>query len=160
MTEIGPTADTPIGQRFRLQSVLKRSSPHAARRTAPSRRRDPWPSRKQRFGTVAPLQWQIQASSATGDLGHKRAFVKKAAIAFFTFPSIWHSTRSMTHHYSVAQIVELHSAQEQIKDDSGRWNKSLAMLKLEQKGQTAGASPAKVPHEGKTAYGTKRKPLM
>ena len=68
---------------------------------------------------------------------------------------LWHSTRSMTHHYSVAQIVELHSALEQIKDDSGRWNKSLAMLKLEQKGQPAGASPAKVPHEGKTAYGTK-----
>ena len=61
----------------------------------------------------------------------------------------------MTHHYSVAQIVELHSALEQIKDDSGRWNKSLAMLKLEQKGQPAEASPAEVPHEGKTAYGTK-----
>ena len=57
---------------------------------------------------------------------------------------LWHSTRSMTHHYSVAQIVELHSALEQIKDDSGRWNKSLAMLKLEQKRQPAGASPAKV----------------
>jgi hypothetical protein len=28
-----------------------------------------------------------------------------------------------------AQIVELHSALEQIKDDSGRWNESLAMLK-------------------------------
>jgi len=60
---------------------------------------------------------------------------------------VWHSTRSMTHHYSVAQIVELDSALEQIKDDLGRWNKSLAMLKLEQKGQPAGASPAKVPHE-------------
>jgi len=68
---------------------------------------------------------------------------------------LWHSTRSMTHHYSVAQVVELHSALEQIKDDSGRWNKSLAMLKLEQKGQPAEASPAEVPHEGKTAYGTK-----
>ena len=59
---------------------------------------------------------------------------------------LWHATRSMTHHYSVAQIVELHSALEQIKDDSGRWNKSLAMLRLEQRnGQSVGASPAKVP---------------
>lgn len=65
---------------------------------------------------------------------------------------LWHSTRSMTHHYSVAQIVELHSALEQIKDDSGRWNKSLAMLKLEQDGRTADLSPAKIPQTRKTAY--------
>jgi hypothetical protein len=40
----------------------------------------------------------------------------------------------MTHHYSVAQIIELHTALEKIKEDAGRWNKSLAMLKLEQRG--------------------------
>lgn len=45
---------------------------------------------------------------------------------------LWHSTPSMTHHYSVAQIVELHGALEKIKADSGSWNKSLRTLRLEQ----------------------------
>src|SRR4030095_1799173 len=45
---------------------------------------------------------------------------------------LWHTSPSMTHHYSMAQIVELHGALEKIKDDNGCWNKSLATLKLEQ----------------------------
>ena len=45
---------------------------------------------------------------------------------------LWHTTASMTQHYSVAQIVELHDALEKIKDDTGRWNKSLATLRMEQ----------------------------
>lgn len=44
---------------------------------------------------------------------------------------LWHSNASMTRHYSVAQIVELHAALEKIKEDSGRWNKSLATLRRE-----------------------------
>ena len=64
---------------------------------------------------------------------------------------LWHSTKTMTQHYSVAQIVELHSALEKIKDDTGRWNKSLAMLKREQEDLTGNASPPKVPQQRKTA---------
>lgn len=37
----------------------------------------------------------------------------------------------MTRRYSVAQIVELHAALEKTKEDSGRWNKSLATLRRE-----------------------------
>lgn len=44
---------------------------------------------------------------------------------------LWHSKKTMTHHYSVAQIVELHGALEKIKADTGSWNKSLATLRLE-----------------------------
>lgn len=35
-------------------------------------------------------------------------------------------------HYSVAQIVEQHDALEKIKDDTGRWGKSQATLRMEQ----------------------------
>ena len=45
---------------------------------------------------------------------------------------LWRSFPTMTRHYSVAQVVELHAALEKIKEDSGRWNKSLAMLRREQ----------------------------
>ena len=45
---------------------------------------------------------------------------------------LWHSNPTMTRHYSVAQVVELHAALEKIKEDRRRWNKSLAMLRREQ----------------------------
>lgn len=64
---------------------------------------------------------------------------------------LWHSTKSITQHYSVAQIVELHGALEKIKDDSGRWNKSLATLRHEQEAARAEATPPKVPQQSKTA---------
>jgi integrase len=64
---------------------------------------------------------------------------------------LWHSTKSMTQHYSVAQVVELHAALEKIRDDSGRWNTSLAMLKKEQEDLTGDTSPPKVPQQRKTA---------
>jgi integrase len=63
---------------------------------------------------------------------------------------LWHSTPTMTHHYSVAQIVELHGALEKVKDDSGRWNKSLATLRREQEAARADANPPKVPQQKKT----------
>ena len=50
---------------------------------------------------------------------------------------LWHSTTTMTRHYSVAQIVELPTALEKVKEDSGRWNKSLQTLRREQEGQRA-----------------------
>ena len=56
---------------------------------------------------------------------------------------LWHSTRSMTQHYSTAQIVELHGALEKITADSGAWNKSLATLRAEhQARQMAGRKVA------------------
>ena len=64
---------------------------------------------------------------------------------------LWHSTTTMTRHYSVAQIVELHAALEKVKEDSGRWNKSLQTLRREQEGQRAEATPPKVPQQRKTA---------
>jgi len=59
---------------------------------------------------------------------------------------LWHSTPTMTHHCCVAQIVELHGALEKVKDDSGRWNKSLATLRRELQAR-ANDSPPKVPRE-------------
>jgi len=62
----------------------------------------------------------------------------------------------MTHHYSMAQIVELHGALEKIKDDTGRWNKSLATLKLEQQDARRDKGPAKVPQQKQTAQTVER----
>lgn len=64
---------------------------------------------------------------------------------------LWHSTRSMTHHYSVAQIVELHGALEKIRADNGTWNKSLQTLRQEQEATREALSPPKVPAQRKTA---------
>lgn len=64
---------------------------------------------------------------------------------------LWHSTPSMTHHYSMAQIVELHGALEKIKADSGAWNKSLHTLRLEQEGIRGISTPPKVPAQRKIA---------
>ena len=45
---------------------------------------------------------------------------------------LWHSVKTMTQHYSMAQIAELYEALEKIKADSFRWNKTLATLRQEQ----------------------------
>ena len=51
---------------------------------------------------------------------------------------------------AVDKIVgELHGALEKIKDDTGRWNKSLATLKLEQQDARRDKGPAKVPQQNK-----------
>jgi integrase len=77
--------------------------------------------------------------------------LREAAVPEGTIADIlWHSKQSMTQHYSVAQIVEIHSALEKIKDDTGRWNKSLAMLRREQQEGRGDASPPKVPQQRKT----------
>lgn len=46
---------------------------------------------------------------------------------------LWHVTKDMTHEYTLAQLSELHDAIEKIREDSGRWNRSLGMLKREQR---------------------------
>jgi integrase len=72
--------------------------------------------------------------------------LREAGVAEGTIADIlWHSTRTMTQHYSVAQIVELHAALEKIKDDAGHWNKSLATLKREQAGNFREFTPPKLP---------------
>jgi len=77
--------------------------------------------------------------------------LREAAIQESTITDIlWHSRPTMTHHYTVAQVVEIHAALEKIKDDSGRWNISLAMLKREQEAAGGDASPPKVPQQRKT----------
>ena len=61
---------------------------------------------------------------------------------------LWHSVKTMTQHYSMAQIVELHAAAEKIKADNGRWNKTLATLRQEQEEAKRGnVSPPEVPRE-------------
>jgi len=54
-------------------------------------------------------------------------------------------------HYSVAHVREIHAALEKIKDDTGRWNKRLAMPRREQRGSKRGCKPPKkVPRQRKT----------
>ena len=55
----------------------------------------------------------------------------------------------MRHRYSVAQIVALHAALEKVKNDSGRWNKSLATLRKEQEGRRGDVTPPKGPSKEK-----------
>ncbi len=87
------------------------------------------------------------------DLRHTTGMrLREAGVAESTRADIlWHTSPSMTHHYSMAQIVELHGALEKIKEDSGCWNKSLATLRLEQEATRRDASPPKVPRQEKTA---------
>lgn len=65
---------------------------------------------------------------------------------------LWHSSTSMTHHYSMAQIADIHAALELIKADTGRWNKSLETLRREQEEKRClEANPPKVPEAKKIA---------
>jgi integrase len=105
------------------------------------------------IGTMNNTAWQ-SARTAAGlgdlhvhDLRHTVGMrLREAGVAESTISDIlWHSTKTMTQHYSVAQIVELHQALEKVKDDAGRWNKSLATLKREQAGDSGEATPPKVP---------------
>lgn len=47
---------------------------------------------------------------------------------------LWHSNKSMTAHYSMAQIVEIFEALEKIKNETNRWNVSLQTLVREAAG--------------------------
>ena len=59
---------------------------------------------------------------------------------------LWHSSKSMTAHYSMAQIVEIFDALEKIKDESNRWNISLQSLIREASGKK---STTRLPAERK-----------
>ena len=68
----------------------------------------------------------------------------------------WHSKQSLTPLYSLAQVVELHTTLEKISEDTGRWNKSLATLRREQRGNP---SPAKVAQAKKNGSAREGKPV-
>lgn len=58
--------------------------------------------------------------------------LREAKVAESTITAVlWHSNRSITGHYSMAQVVEIFEALELIKDESNRWNISLEALKRE-----------------------------
>jgi integrase len=102
--------------------------------------------------------WQTARTAAglgdlhVHDLRHTVGMrLREAGIPEGTISDIlWHSNKTMTQHYSVAQIVELHGALQKIKAESGGWNKSLHTLRLEQEATRAEANPPKVPQR-KTA---------
>jgi integrase len=93
-----------------------------------------------RIGTMNNTAWQrVRGEAGLGDLHvhdlrHTVGMrLREAGVVAATISDLlWHSTGSMTDHYSVAQLVELHGALEKIKADSGRWNKTLATLRREQ----------------------------
>ena len=115
------------------------------------------------IGTMNNTAWQRARREAAladlhvHDLRHTTGMrLREAGVPESTVADIlWHSSPSMTRHYSTAQIVELHAALEKIREDTGHWNKSLATLRREHEaavfGGFSGASPPKVPQQRKTA---------
>ena len=103
--------------------------------------------------TMNNTAWQTARKAAklgdlhVHDLRHTVGMrLRESGVAEGTISDIlWHSSKTMTQHYSVAQIVELHQALEKIKDDAGRWNKSLATLRREQDAVLREATPANIP---------------
>lgn len=58
--------------------------------------------------------------------------LREAGVASGTISDVlWHATPSMTHHYSMAQIVELHRALKLVENPAEGWNKSLSTLRDE-----------------------------
>jgi integrase len=111
------------------------------------------------IGTMNNTGWQ-NAREAAGlgdlhvhDLRHTVGMrLREAGVPEGTISDVlWHSKQTMTQHYSVAQIVELHGALEKVKAETGTWNKSLATLRLEHEAARVGkVSPPEVPQR-KTA---------
>lgn len=89
--------------------------------------------------TMNNTAWQRARAAAdlgdlhVHDLRHTVATrLREAGAAQQTISDIlWHSKRGMTAHYTLAQLRELHEALEKVSTDSGRWNRSLSMLKRE-----------------------------
>jgi integrase len=73
----------------------------------------------------------------------REAGVKEETVAEI----LWHSNKTMTGHYSMAQIVEVFEALEKIKDETNRWNVSLQSLVRE---AAAGTVPQNSPTQKKT----------
>lgn len=105
------------------------------------------------IGTMNNTGWQNARKAArlgdlhVHDLRHTVGMrLREAGVAEGTVSDVlWHSTKNVTQHYSMAQIVELHGALEKIKADTGAWNKTLTTLRAEHQARLAGATPPKVP---------------
>ena len=92
------------------------------------------------IATMNNTGWQT-ARKAVGladvhvhDLRHTVGMrLREAGVQAETISDIlWHSSPTMTHHYSVAQIAELHGALERITTEPDGWNRSLSSLRAEQ----------------------------
>lgn len=108
------------------------------------------------IGTMNNTAWQRARKEAglgdlhVHDLRHTVGMrLREAGVAEGSISDLlWHSTGSMTRHYSVAQLLELHGALERVKADTGRWNKSLATLRREQEeGRRVEVTPPEVPQK-------------
>lgn len=108
------------------------------------------------IGTMNNTAWQTARVKAglgdlhVHDLRHTLGMrLREAGVAEGTISDLlWHTAGSITQHYSVAQLQELHDAMEKIKTDTGRWNKSLATLRREQEeGRRGESTPPKVPQQ-------------
>ena len=107
------------------------------------------------IGTMNNTAWQnARAAAQLGDLHvhdlrHTVGMrLREMGVHESTVADIlWHKTRTMTQHYSMGQLVELHDSLEKIKQDSGRWNKSLATLRREQQALREMTDPPKVPQK-------------
>lgn len=110
------------------------------------------------IGTMNNTGWQTARAAAglgdlhVHDLRHTAGMrLREAGVPEGTIADIlWHSTKTITQHYSMAQIVELHGALEKIRAETGTWNKSLATLRLEHEASKRNATPPEVPQR-KTA---------
>jgi integrase len=99
--------------------------------------------------TMYNSAWQTGRSKAglgdlhVHDLRHTVGLrLREAGVSEATRSDVlWHSTKTMTGHYSMAQVVEIFEALEKIKDETNRWNVSLESLKR----QAAARVPEKSP---------------
>lgn len=113
-----------------------------------------FPYQGHRVETMNNTGWQTARARAgipdlrVQDLRHTVGMrLRQAEVREETITDIlWHTRRSMTAHYSVAQINELVGALNRITDEGSRTNRSLAMIRREQLGN---GSPPKVPSERK-----------
>ena len=111
--------------------------------------------------TMSNTAWQrVRREAGLGDLhvhDLRHTFgmrLREAGVPQCTISDLlWHSTKTITLHYSIAQIVEFHAALEKIREDNGRWNKSIAMLKREQEA----AGGMRVPQKSPTSDRAQRK---
>ncbi len=75
--------------------------------------------------------------------------LREAGVSETTIADIlWHRTKTMTAHYSMAQVVEIFEALEKIKSEANRWNISLESLRREAEAQRL---TQKSPTQRKTA---------
>jgi integrase len=92
-----------------------------------------WQSGRRAAGKEDPYLADVRVHDLRHTVGMRlrEANVRESTVADI----LWHEHRSITGHYSVAQIDELVTALDLIADEHGRGNKTLQMLQLEAKKQ-------------------------